>query len=154
MIGELGGNPNIQDLCDQTPLHMCASNMGDVAGKLKCIALLVKHDCWIDALDSRGCTALHYAADSGNLQAVKALVKAGAGWTISTPVRNSFSNDHFLYSTERQSMSTKRMSALVYGKVLSLFEIILTRCARVLLLSKANKLKLKPSDPIGLCMVF
>ena len=127
---------------------------GDVAGKLKCIALLVKHDCWMDALDSRGCTALHYAADSGNLQAVKALVKAGAGWTISTPVRNSFSNYHFLYSTERQSMSTKRMSALVYGNLLSFFEIIITRCPRVLRLSKASKLFLEPSEPMGLCMMF
>jgi ankyrin repeat protein len=56
------------------PLHMCVSKAGDAAAKCKCISILERYGAVLEAKDLHGLTALHFAADSGNLAAMKALV--------------------------------------------------------------------------------
>jgi ankyrin repeat protein len=91
MLREASGNSvNTADQHGRTPLHVCASNSGDVSKKSRCIATLVRHGAELEVQDAVGLTALHYAADSGNLDAVKSLVKSGASLYTATPVRVLF----------------------------------------------------------------
>jgi ankyrin repeat protein len=70
----MGADPNIQTpVTHHTPLHYAA--LGDTA---TIVALLVKHDAHLEAVDAYGWTPLHMAADRGCVEAVKALVALGA----------------------------------------------------------------------------
>lgn len=43
-----------------------------------CMFVLVEHNADVDARDSEGVSALHWAASSGQLEAVRLLIEAGA----------------------------------------------------------------------------
>jgi ankyrin repeat protein len=96
LLREASGNSvNTADQHGRTALHVCASNSGDVSQKPKCIATLVHYGADLEAQDAAGLTALLYAADSGNLPAVKILVKLGASLYTTTPVRIPFEPHNF-----------------------------------------------------------
>lgn len=86
---------NIGDKQGQTPLHACMSNIGDRGRrelpeeKLQCMAVLIEYSAILDACDHAGFTALHYACDNGNIQAVKLLLKKGCSIHQQGPVRSS-----------------------------------------------------------------
>ncbi len=58
---------------DVSPLHAAV-----VAGNLKIIDLLVKHDASLYKVDSNGCTPLHYAALASHAAAFVLLCRLGA----------------------------------------------------------------------------
>ena len=75
-----GVDPLQTDNFGRTPLHYAAGATG-IADK-KSIALLVKAKCNINKRDKQQNTPLVYAALSGNLDAVKTVIEAGASLAI------------------------------------------------------------------------
>jgi len=70
---EKGANPNICNLNKESPLHIaCCLNIPDVC------ASLLKHGAWIEAEDSVGDTALHWAVRDENVEVCEILLKNGA----------------------------------------------------------------------------
>jgi hypothetical protein len=69
----------------QTPLQYLATGSGPdkiLKYHLEVTKLLIEKRAELDAVDSRGNTALHYAAIHGKVEIAEALVKAGADTTI------------------------------------------------------------------------
>lgn len=62
----------------QTPLFSAVTAEGDEDDRLRTIQALVRNGATVNAKDVRGFTPLHYAAYSGNLATVEALLRAGA----------------------------------------------------------------------------
>ena len=87
VLARAAASVDTADSHGHTPLHMCVSRSGTTAGKCKCITVLARHGAELNALDGDGLAPVHYAADCGNLAAVKALVRAGCKQTIATKVR-------------------------------------------------------------------
>jgi ankyrin repeat protein len=69
-----GANPNVKTKYDgRTPLHYAAAE-----GRLAIIALLLRHDAYIDARDNYGKTPLYLAVENVHVDVVSYLLRRGA----------------------------------------------------------------------------
>lgn len=71
------------DLDGSTPLHMLIYTPSDDGAEV--VRILVKYGAAVDALSRYGTTPLCYAAEEGKIEAVKALIYAGADPTAGDP---------------------------------------------------------------------
>ncbi len=72
-----GGNVNVKDEHESSPLHYAAG-----LGKVAAITMLLKSGANINAVDADGNTPLHYSLKEEKWETAKLLVKAGAKLTI------------------------------------------------------------------------
>ena len=76
---EKGANPSPRNRERDTPLHLAS---GKDSSSLKAIELLINAHADLNAQNDKGSTPLHRAVDSGNTQAIKALLASGASALI------------------------------------------------------------------------
>jgi cytohesin len=85
LIDEGGGSPDIQSMYgNKSPLHLAV-----LSGSREAVETLVVRDARTSAKDLHGCTALHYAAKSGNMEIVRMLINGNVdpvSNTDSTPL--------------------------------------------------------------------
>jgi len=97
----LDGNPALANARrpgdGNAPLHMIIATPPDEVARI--VEILMHHGADVNAVNGAGVTALHYAAGEGKLEAVKALLRAGADPYAGDPFMGSAIDEAERYGT-------------------------------------------------------